>query len=47
VLIAEEKLCNITDLVLLLQGREESMKAGFNVIYKDQEFNFYPTFIDR
>ena len=47
ILIAEEKLSNLTELVLLLQEREESMKSGFTVPYKDEEFKFFPSFIDR
>ena len=39
ILIAEEKLSNLTELVLLLQEREESMKSGFTVLmmYVDSE----------
>ena len=47
ILIAEEKLSNLTELVLLLQEREESMKSGFTVSYNDEEFKFYPSYIDR
>ena len=46
-LIAEEKLENVTGLVLLLQRREEEMKEGFTVTYKDQDFIFVPEFLDR
>ena len=46
-LIAEENLSNLTDLVLLLQEREESMKDGITVVYNDAEYTFFSTFIDR
>ena len=47
-LIAEENLTNVTDLVLLLQRREEEMKEeGFIVVHKGQEYKFVPEFLDR
>ena len=46
-LMAEENLANISDLVLLLQRRQEEMKEGFQVIHNDQEFVFLPEFLDR
>ena len=47
VLIAEENLSNLTELVLLLQGSEESLKSSFTVVFNGSEYNFSPTFIDR
>ena len=47
ILIAEENLSNLTELVLLLQRSEESLKPSFNVIYNGSEYHFSPTFIDR
>ena len=38
---------NLTELVLLLQRREESMKAGFTVVHNELEYDFYATFVDR
>ena len=46
-LIAEENLGNITELILLLQRKEEDMKEGFEVIFKGQEYIFLPEFLDR
>ena len=46
-LIGEENLPNISELVHLLQEREESLKEGFTVAFKGQEFIFVPDFIDR
>ena len=46
-LIGEENLPNLSELVLLLQEREDSLKEGFSVTFKDQEFNFVPEFVDR
>ena len=46
-LIAEEKLENVTELVLLLQEREEEMRSGFTVVFNDQEYIFVPEFLDR
>lgn len=46
-LIAEEKLEHVTELVLLLQRREEEMRSGFTVVFNDQEFIFVPEFLDR
>ena len=46
-LIAEEKLENVTELVLLLQKREEEMKSGFTVVFNDKEYIFVPEFLDR
>ena len=45
--MAEENLENITELVLLLQNKEEEMKEGFAVMYKEEEFIFLPEFLDR
>ena len=47
ILIAEENLSNLTELVLLLQRSEESLKPSFKVVYKGSEYNFSPIFIDR
>ena len=46
-LIGEENLPNLSDLVLLLQEREESLEEGFTVVFKEQVFNFVPEFVDR
>ena len=46
-LIGEETLTNLSELVLLLQEGEESLKEGFTVTFKDQEYVFVPDFIDR
>ena len=46
-LIAEEKLENVTELVLLLQKREEEMRSGFSVVFNDHEYIFVPEFLDR
>ena len=47
VLIGEENLTNMTDLILLMQKGEESLKDGFTVVHNDQEFNFVPEYVDR
>ena len=47
VLIGEENLTNLTDLVLLMQEREESLKNGFTVVFDNEEFNFAAEFVDR
>ena len=40
-------MTNVSELVLLLQEREEFLKEGFTVTFKGQEYVFVPDFIDR
>ena len=46
-LIGEENLPNLSELVLLLQEGEESLKDGFTVVHKEEEFNFVVEYVDR
>ena len=46
-LMAEEKLENIQVFLLRLQEQAETLKDGFSVSYKGEEFDFVADFIDR
>ena len=45
--MAEEKEEVVIKAILWLQEQQESLKEGFTVQYKENEFNFFPTYIER
>ena len=47
VLVAEESEEIMVKLVLYLQKKQNNLLDGFTVTYKDEEYTFVPTFIDR
>ena len=47
VLVAEESEEIMLKLVLYLQKKQNNLLDGFTVTYKDEEYTFVPTFIDR
>ena len=45
--IAEESLDNIQDFLITLQRQAIEMEGGYEVIYKEESYEFIPTFLDR
>jgi hypothetical protein len=47
VIMAEEKDPVIEKAVLWMQKRQEGLKEGFSVQHNDDEYFFFPAYIDR
>ena len=47
IIMAEEKDEVLQKATLWLQKREETLKGGFSVVYKGEQFTFLPKFFDR
>jgi hypothetical protein len=47
VVIGDEKEEVIMKSILWLQKQQEEMTDGFTVVYKEEEFVFVPTFLER
>ena len=45
--MADEKEDVIIKAILWLQDQQESLKGGFRVDFREKEFFFYPTYIER
>ena len=47
ILMAEEKTDILTKMVLYLQKQQNLLTEGFSVIYKGENYIFFPKFVDR
>ena len=47
VTMADESDPILLKSLVWLQKKQESLKEGFSVQYKEDEFTFFPTFIER
>ena len=45
--MADEKEEVVIKAILWLQDQQESLKDGFRVEFREEEFIFYPTYIER